>query len=187
VLCVDEKSEIQALDRTAPILPMQPGLAERRTHDYVRHATTTLFAALDLATGKVTAACHPRHRHQEFLRFLKQVARAYPDGQLHPVMDNYAAHKRIEVRDWLAANPRVQVHFTPTSGSWLNLVEVWFGIIERQAIRRGTFRSVKQLNAKIRTFIDNWNDDRAHPFVWTKTADEILTKANRPTTSNSGH
>jgi transposase len=187
VLCVDEKSEIQALDRTAPVLPMQPGLAERRTHDYVRHGTTTLFAALDVATGKVTAACHPRHRHQEFLRFLKQVARAHPGGELHLVMDNYAAHKRIEVRDWLAANPRVQVHFTPTSGSWLNLVEVWFGIIERQAIRRGTFRSVNELNAKIRTFIDNWNDDRAHPFVWTKTADEILKKANRPTTSNSGH
>jgi transposase len=166
---------------------MQPGLAQQRSHDYVRHGTTTLFAALDVATGKVTAACHPRHRHQEFLRFLKQVARAYPDGELHLVMDNYAAHKRIEVRDWLAANPRVQVHFTPTSGSWLNLVEVWFGIIERQAIRRGTFRSVKQLNTKIRTFIDNWNHDRAHPFVWTKTADEILKKANRPTTSNSGH
>jgi transposase len=187
VLCVDEKSEIQALDRTAPVLPMQPGLTEGRTHDYVRHGTTTLFAALDVATGRVTAACHPRHRHQEFLRFLKQVARAHPGGELHLVMDNYAAHKRIEVRDWLAANPRVQVHFTPTSGSWLNLVEVWFGIIERQAIRRGTFRSVKELNAKIRTFIDNWNDDRAHPFVWTKTADEILKKANRPTTSNSGH
>ncbi|MGI8881436.1 MAG: IS630 family transposase [Jatrophihabitans sp.] len=187
VLCVDEKSQIQALDRTAPMLPMQPGLPERRTHDYVRHGTTTLFAALEIATGTVTASCQPRHRHQEFLRFLKQVARAYPDRELHLVMDNYAAHKRIEVRDWLAANPRVTVHFTPTSGSWLNLVEVWFGIIERQAIRRGTFRSVKELNARIRAFIDNWNDDRAHPFVWTKTADQILAKANRPTTSNSGH
>jgi transposase/transposase-like protein len=187
VLCVDEKSQIQALDRTAPLLPMQPGLAERRTADYVRHGTPTLFAALEVATGTITAACQPRHRHQEFLRFLKQVAKAYPDRELHLVMDNYAAHKRVEVRDWLAANPRMQVHFTPTSGSWLNLVEVWFGIIERQAIRRGTFRSVKDLNAKIRTFIDNWNDDRAHPFVWTKTADQILAKANRPTTSNSDH
>jgi transposase len=187
VLCIDEKSQIQALDRTGPILPMQPGLAERRSHDYVRHGTTTLFAALEIATGTVTAACQPRHRHQEFLRFLKQVAKTYPDRELHLVMDNYAAHKRLEIRDWLDANPRVQVHFTPTSGSWLNLVEVWFGIIERQAIRRGTFRSVKELNTKIRAFIDNWNDDRAHPFVWTKTADEILTKANRPTTSNSDH
>jgi transposase/transposase-like protein len=187
VLCVDEKSQIQALDRTAPILPMQPGLAERRSHDYVRHGTTTLFAALEIATGKVTAACQPRHRHQEFLRFLKQVAKAHPDRELHLVMDNYAAHKRIEVDRWLQANPHVHVHFTPTSASWMNLVEVWFGIIERQAIRRGTFRSVKELNTKIRAFIDNWNDDRAHPFVWTKTADQILAKANRQTTSNSGH
>jgi transposase len=186
VLCVDEKSEIQALDRTAPMLPMQPGLPERRTHDYVRHGTTTLFAALEIATGKVTAACQPRHRYQEFLRFLKQVAKAYPDQDLHLVMDNYAAHKRIEVRRWLAANPRVQVHFTPTSASWMNLVEVWFGIIERQAIHRGTFRSVKELNAKIRTYIDGWND-RCHPFAWTKTADEILAKANRQNTSETAH
>lgn len=126
VLCVDEKSQIQALDRTAPTLPMQPGRAANWTHDYRRHGTTTLFAALEIATGKVTAACKPRHRHQEFLAFGKQVARAYPEGELHLVMDNYAAHKRIEVRDWLAANPRVHVHFTPTSASWLNLVEVWF-------------------------------------------------------------
>ena len=186
VLCVDEKSQIQALDRTAPILPMQPGLPERRTHDYVRHGTTTLFAALEIATGKVTATCQQRHRHQEFLRFLKQVARAYPDDELHLVMDNYAAHKRVEIRDWLAANPRIQVHFTPTSGSWLNLVEVWFGIIERQAIHRGTFRSVKELTGKIRLFIDGWND-RAHPFVWTKTADQILSKAHRQKTSETGH
>jgi len=186
VLCVDEKSQIQALDRTAPMLPMQPGLPERRTHDYVRHGTTTLFAALDIATGQVTAACKPRHRHQEFLAFLKQVARAYPDRELHLVMDNYAAHKRVEVRDWLAANPRVTVHFTPTSGSWLNLVEVWFGIIERQAIHRGTFGSVRNLNAKIRAYITGWND-RSHPFVWTKTAADILTKANRKITSNTDH
>lgn len=186
VLCVDEKSQIQALDRTAPMLPMQPHLPQRRTHDYVRHGTKTLFAALEIAPGQVTAACKPRHRHQEFLAFLKQVARAYPDQQLHLVMDNYAAHKRVEIRDWLAANPRIHVHFTPTSGSWLNLVEVWFGIIERQAIHRGTFRSVQDLNTKIRAFIHGWND-RKHPFVWTKTADEILKKANRQNTSNTAH
>ncbi|WP_405056061.1 IS630 family transposase [Kribbella sp. NBC_01505] len=186
VLCVDEKSQIQALDRTQPMLPMQPGLAERRTHDYVRHGTSTLFAALEIATGTVTAACKPRHRHQEFLAFLKQVARAYPDTDLHLVMDNYAAHKRPEIKAWLAANPRIHTHFTPTSGSWLNLVEVWFGIIERQAIRRGTFRSVRDLNAKIRTFVDGWND-RCHPFVWTKTPDQILKKANRHQTSETVH
>jgi transposase len=176
------------------MLPMQPGFPERRTHDYVRHGTSTLFAALEIATGRVTAACKPRHRHQEFLAFLKQVARAYPADvddhgrpiELHLIMDNYATHKRIEVRDWLAANPRIKVHFTPTSGSWLNLVEVWFGIIDRQAIRRGVFGSVKDLNAKIRAFIDGWND-RAHPFVWTKTSDQILTKANRQPTSETRH
>jgi transposase len=186
VLCVDEKSQIQALDRTAPMLPMQPGLPERRTHDYVRHGTTTLFAALEIATGKITGRCQPRHRHQEFLRFLKQVARAYPGVELHLVMDNYAAHKRIEIRDWLAANPRAHVHFTPTSASWMNLVEVWFGIIQRQAIHRGTFGSVKDLTGAIRAFIDGWND-RAHPFVWTKPADQILAKANRQKTSTTEH
>jgi transposase len=186
VLCVDEKSQIQALDRTAPMLPMQPGMPERRTHDYVRHGTTTLFAALNIATGTVTGRCQPRHRHQEFLRFLKQVARAYPGQPLHLVMDNYAAHKRVEIRDWLAANPRVQVHFTPTSASWMNLVEVWFGIIERQAIHRGSFASVTDLNRRIRAFIDGWND-RCHPFVWTKTAEQILAKANRQKTSDAPH
>ncbi len=186
VLCVDEKSQIQALDRTAPMLPMQPGLPERRTHDYTRHGTTTLFAALEIATGTVTGLTQPRHRHQEFLRFLHHVAKAYPDQELHLVMDNYATHKRIEVRDWLADNPRIHVHFTPTSGSWLNLVEVWFGIIEKQAIHRGSFDSVRDLNTKIRAFINGWND-RCHPFVWTKTADQILKKANRPTTSTTAH
>jgi len=186
VLCVDEKSQIQALDRTQKTLPMQPGHAEQRTHDYVRHGTTTLFAALEIATGKVTGVCKNRHRHQEFLAFLKHVARAYPDQQLHLVMDNYAAHKRVEIRTWLAANPQIQVHFTPTSGSWLNLVEVWFGIIERQAVRRGTFRSVRDLNTKIRTFINGWND-RKHPFIWTKTADDVLTKINRKRISAPSH
>jgi transposase/transposase-like protein len=186
VLCCDEKSQIQALDRTAPMLPMQPCLPERRTHDYVRHGTTTLFAALNIATGTITAACQPRHRHQEFLRFLKQVATAYPEGDLHLIMDNYATHKRVEIRDWLAANPRIYVHFTPTSASWLNLVEVWFSIIERQAIHRGSFRSVRDLNTKIRAFIDGWND-RCHPFIWTKTTDQILTKADRKKTSDAPH
>jgi transposase len=186
VLCVDEKSQIQALDRTQKMLPMQPGRPERRTHDYVRHGTTTLFAALEIATGEVTGLCRPRHRHQEFLVFLRHVARAYPDVELHLVMDNYAAHKHPKVKAWLADNPRIHVHFTPTSGSWLNLVEVWFGIIERQAIHRGTFTSVRDLMTAIRSFINGWND-RCRPFVWTKTADEILTKANRQPTSVSAH
>ena len=178
VLCVDEKSQIQALDRTQKTLPMQPGHAEQRTHDYVRHGTTTLFAALNIATGQVTGVCKDRHRHQEFLTFLKHVARTYPDQELHLVMDNYATHKKAEVGDWLADNPRISVHFTPTSGSWLNLVEVWFGIIERQAIRRGTFTSVHDLTGRIRAFITGWNR-RKHPFIWTKTPDEILNKINR--------
>nr|WP_232840280.1 IS630 family transposase [Nocardia aurea] len=186
VLCVDEKSQIQALDRTAPTLPMQIGIPERQTHDYIRHGTTTLFAALEIATGKVTGLCKPRHRHQEFLAFLKHLARAYPGRELHLVMDNYAAHKKAEVRDWLTENPRIRVHYTPTSASWMNLVEVWFGIIERQAIHRGTFRNVRELTTAIRAFINGWNP-RAHPFVWTKTAEEILTKAQRPKTSNTDH
>jgi transposase len=186
VVCIDEKSQIQALDRTAPILPIRPGLPEKATHDYVRHGTTTLFAALEVATGKVTDACHPRHTHAEFLAFLKQVAKAYPRVPLHVVADNYATHKHPAVQAWLAKHPRVRMHFTPTSGSWLNLVEVFFGIITRQAIRRGTFTSVKDLIAAIETFIDAWND-RCQPFVWTKTADEILTKANRKATSNTRH
>ena len=186
VVCIDEKSQIQALDRTAPILPIRPGLPEKATHDYVRHGTTTLFAALEVATGTVTDACHPRHTHAEFLAFLKQVAKAYPRVPLHVVADNYATHKHPAVQAWLAKHPRVRMHFTPTSGSWLNLVEVFFGIITRQAIRRGTFTSVKDLIAAIETFIDAWND-RCQPFAWTKTADEILTKANRKVTSNTRH
>lgn len=177
VLCVDEKSQIQALDRTAPLLPMRTGDIEKRTHDYKRHGTTTLFAALEIATGHVTAALKPKHRHQEFLAFLRQLHRAYPEQELHLVMDNYATHKTPEVKAWLVKHPNFTVHFTPTSASWLNLVEVWFGIIDRQAIRRGVFTSVKDLNQKIRQFIDGWNE-RKHPFVWTKTADEILAKAN---------
>ncbi len=186
VVCIDEKSQIQALDRTAPILPIRPGVPEKATHDYVRHGTTTLYAALEVATGKVTDACFPRHTHAEFLAFLKHVAKAYPRVPVHVVADNYATHKHPAVTAWLAKNPRVTMHFTPTSGSWLNLVEVFFGIITRQAIRRGTFTSVKDLIAAIETFIDGWND-RCQPFVWTKTADEILTKAHRKSTSNTRH
>ena len=186
VLCVDEKSQIQALNRTQKVLPMQPGHDEQRTHDYVRHGTTTLFAALEIATGQVTGQCKNRHRHQEFLAFLKHVARTYPGRELHLVMDNYAAHKRPEIKAWLSANPRIHVHFTPTSGSWLNLVEVWFGIIERQAIRRGTFGSVRDLTIKIKQFIDGWND-RKHPFIWTKTADDVLAKIKRKRISTTDH
>ena len=173
VLCIDEKSQIQALDRTAPMLPLRPGLPERATHDYKRNGTTTLFAALEVATGRVTDRCFERHGTAEFLAFLKQVARAYPRRELHVVLDNYHTHKRPDIEAWLAKHPRVTLHFTPTSGSWLNLVEVFFGIITRQAIRRGSYASVPQLVAAIRAFIDGWNE-RCHPFTWTKTADEIL-------------
>jgi transposase len=186
VLCVDEKSQIQALNRTQKTLPMQPGHAEQRTHDYVRHGTTTLFAALEIATGKVTGLCKNRHRHQEFLAFLKHVARAYPDRELHLVMDNYAAHKHPNVKVWLASNPRIHVHFTPTSGSWLNLVEVWFSIIEKQAIHRGSFPSVRDLMIKIRDFINGWNN-RCHPFIWTKPADQVLDKVKRKRNSLTLH
>ena len=186
VLSVDEKSQIQALDRTAPVLPMQPHLIERRSHDYIRHGTSTLFAALEVATGKVTARMARRHRQQEFLTFLRQIARAYPDQDLHLIMDNYAAHKAPAVKAWLAANPRIAVHFTPTHASWMNMVETWFSMAERQAIHRGTYRSVRELNAKIRAYIDGWND-RAHPFTWTKTADQILAKANRKKNSRAEH
>ena len=176
VLCVDEKSQVQALDRTAPVLPLRLGVPEKQTADYIRHGTTTLFAALEVATGKVTDACYPRHRHEEFLKFLKQVAKTYPRVKLHIVCDNYATHKHPAVRAWLETHKRITMHFTPTSGSWLNMVEIFFGIITRQAIRRGTFTSVKDLIAAIETYIDAWNE-RCQPFTWTKTADEVLTKA----------
>jgi len=189
VLSVDEKSQIQALDRTAPMLPLRPGLPERRTHDYRRHGTTTLFAALEVATGKITAdACYPRHRHQEFLRFLAKAAAAHPGVALHIVLDNYAAHKHPQVRHWLAkpANKRITLHFTPTGCSWLNMVEIFFSIITRQAIRRGTFRSVKELTAAIGAFIDAYND-RCQPFTWTKDADQLLVKSDRQRTNATRH
>ena len=178
VVSVDEKSQIQALDRTAPMLPLRPGLPARRTYDYKRNGITTLFAALEVATGKITAdACFPRHRHQEFLKFLRKVAAAHPGTDQHVVLDNYGTHKHPEVRKWLAkpANQRITLHFTPTGCSWLNMVEIFFGIITRQAIRRGTFTSVKDLTAAIGRFIDAYND-RCQPFTWTKDADELLTK-----------
>jgi transposase len=174
VLAVDEKSQMQALDRTAPVLPMMPAVPGRQTHDYVRHGTTSLFAALDIATGKVIGAHLHRHRHQEFLRFLKTIDKATPaELDLHLICDNYATHKTPEVRRWLAAHPRFHLHFTPTSGSWLNLVERWFAELTNRKLRRSTHRSVAELEADVHAWIDAWNAD-PRPFVWTKTADQIL-------------
>ena len=183
VVCVDAKPQVQALDRTQPI---RPGLPEKATHDDIQHGTTTLLAALEIATGQVTDACYPRHRHQEFLKFLKKVAAAYPGHELHVVCGNYATRKRPKVKAWLKENPRVRLHFTPAGCSWLNLVEVFLTIITRQAIRRGTFTSVKDLVARIGQFIDGWND-RCQPFVWTKTAGELLASAKRKEAPRAGH
>jgi putative transposase len=179
VLCVDEKSQIQALDRTQPVLPMGLGYLEGITHQYVRHGTTTLFAALDLATGKVIAQCKKRHRHQEFLQFLKHIDAQVPKTlDIHLVVDNYATHKHTKIRNWLAARPRYHIHYTPTYSSWLNQVEIWFNIITQKAIRRGTFRSIKQLTDKIDQFVKNYNSS-SQPFSWTATADSILDKMKR--------
>ena len=174
------------MNRTQPILPVRPGLPEKATHDYKRNGTTTLFAALEIATGAVTDRCYERHGKAEFLDFLKRVARAYPRRELHIVLDNYHTHKHDEINQWLAKHPRITLHFTPTSGSWLNLVEVFFSIITRQAIRRGSFDSVKALIAAIRAYIDGYNE-RCQPFVWTKTAEDILPRATRQRTSDAGH
>jgi putative transposase len=179
ILCVDEKSQIQALNRTQPVLPMGLGYVEGITHDYVRHGTTTLFAALNVATGEVLTACKRRHRHQEYLNFLKRVDTNVPaDLEIHLVVDNYATHKHPQVKRWLAAHPRYHVHYTPTSASWLNQVEIWFNIITQRAIRRGTFKSVKELVAKINQFVEQYNA-ATRPFVWTATADSILEKIKR--------
>ena len=179
VLCVDEKSQIQALDRTQPMLPLGLGYVEGVTHGYVRHGTTTLFAALDVATGKVLTQCKPRHRHQEFLQFLKYIDANTPkDLDLHLIVDNYATHKHAKVRRWLAARKRYHVHFVPTYSSWLNQVEIWFNIITQKAIRRGAFRSVKDLVQKIQRFIDTYNT-KTKPFMWTATADSILQQVHR--------
>jgi putative transposase len=179
VLCVDEKTQIQALDRTQPLLPLGLGYVEGVTHDYERHGTTTLFAALDVFSGHVMTQCTARHRHQEFLRFLQRIEAAVPeDLNIHLVVDNYVTHKHKKVRNWLAARPRFQVHYTPTYASWLNQVEIWFNIITQKAIRRGTFRSVTDLVAKIDSFVESYNSE-ARPFVWTATADSILAKIER--------
>jgi transposase len=174
VLAVDEKSQIQALDRTAPCLPMLPTTPQRRTHDYVRHGTTSLFAAYDLASGPVIAQHYRRHRHQEFLRFLKLIDAAVPkDLDLHLVLDNYATRKTPAIHQWLLRHPRFHLHFTPTSSSWLNLVERWFAELTNRKLRRSAHRSVTDLEADIRRWINEWNKN-PRPFVWTKTADEIL-------------
>ena len=179
VLCVDEKSQIQALDRTQPLLPMRPGQVERRTHDYIRHGTTSLFAALDIATGAVIGRCYPRHRSSEFRKFLDQVEASVPaDLDVHLVMDNYATHKTKPVRDRLAKRPRWHVHFTPTGASWLNQVERFFALLTEKQIRRGVHRSTQQLEHDIRAFIDAHNAD-PKPFRWTKSADDILAAIQR--------
>ncbi len=179
VLCVDEKSQIQALERTQPILPLGLGYVEGVTHSYIRHGTTTLFAALEIASGKVLTQCKPRHRHQEFLQFLKYIDQNVPkDLDIHLVVDNYATHTHEKVKRWIAARPRYHVHYTPTYASWLNQVEIWFGILTQKAIRRGTFKKVKDLVASIQEFTDRYNA-HSHPFVWTAMAESILAKITR--------
>lgn len=179
VLCVDEKSQIQALDREQPVLPMMPGIPERRTHNYVRHGTTSLFAALDVATGFVIGKCYKRHRASEFLDFLKQIDANVPDDlDVHIVMDNYATHKTAAIRAWLARRPRYHIHFTPTSASWINQVERWFAELTRKQLQRGVHTSVSQLEADIRGFIERHNEN-PKPFRWTKSADEILASVKR--------
>jgi transposase len=179
VLCVDEKSQIQALDREQPVLPMMPGIPERRTHNYVRHGTTSLFAALDVATGFVIGKCYKRHRASEFLDFLKQIDAKVPDDlDVHIVMDNYATHKTAAIRAWLARRPRYYIHFTPTSASWINQVERWFAELSRKQLQRGVHTSVSQLEADIRGFIERHNEN-PKPFRWTKSADEILASVKR--------
>jgi transposase len=174
VLCVDEKSQIQALDRSQPVLPMMPGMPERRTHDYARHGITSLFAAFSIADGTVISELHRRHRHQEFLKFLKTIDKNVPAGlDVHLVCDNYGTHKTPEVQQWLARHPRFRMHFTPTGSSWINQVERWFGYLTDQLIRRGVHKSVQALEADIRTWIETWNQN-PRPFAWTKTAEEIL-------------
>jgi transposase len=179
VLCLDEKSQIQALERTQPLLPLGFGYVEGVTHDYLRHGTTTLFAALDLLDGTVLAQCRPRHRHQEFLSFLRAIDQAVPaDLAIHVILDNYATHKHPKVKAWLAARPRWHLHFIPTYSSWLNLVERFFALISDKTIRRGSFRSVRDLVAKIDHFVTHYNQT-CHPFVWTASADSILAKLQR--------
>jgi transposase len=174
VLCVDEKSQIQALDRSAPVLPMMPGMPERRTHDYIRHGVTTLFAALDVATGEIIGSIHRRHRAVEFKKFLTKLDTEVPaDLDVHLICDNYGTHKSPAVRKWLEAHPRFHMHFTPTYSSWLNQIERWFGLLTDKQIRRGTHKSLQALEKDIRNWIKTWNES-PRPFTWTKSADEIL-------------
>ena len=174
VLCVDEKSQVQALDRSQPVLPMMPGMPERRTHDYARHGVTSLFAAFNIADGTVIGELHRRHRHQEYLKFLRKIDKSVPSGlDVHIVCDNYATHKTPEVQEWLARRPRFHVHFTPAGSSWVNQVERWFGLLTDQMIRRGVHKSVQALEADIRRWTDTWNES-PRPFTWAKTAGEIL-------------
>jgi transposase len=189
VLCVDEKSQIQALDRTAPLLPMRPGQAERRTHDYKRHGTTSLFAALDARTGKIIGQNQQRHRSTEFRNFLDTIEKNVPEElDVHLILDNYGTHKTKLIRDWLTKRPRFHVHFTPTSASWLNLVERWFALLTERQLRRGIHRSTKELKAAIDDFIQHHNRD-PKPFIWHKTADQILDSVARfcKRTLDSGH
>ena len=178
VLCVDEKSSIQALDRTQPGLPLKQGRGETMTHDYKRHGTSTLFAALNVRDGSVIGECKKRHRHQEFLAFLKTVERQTTEGDLHIIVDNYATHKHQRIKNWLRRNKRVHLHFIPTSSSWLNLVERFFGLITEKQIRRGVFRSVAELEQRIEEYVDVYHRD-PKPFVWTKSTDEIIEKVGR--------
>lgn len=189
VLCVDEKSQVQALNRTQPILPLAPGVPARQSHDYERHGVTSLFAAMDVASGVTISNCYRRHRHQEFLRFLNDIDANLPGGfDVHLVMDNYGTHKVAKVRAWLARHPRYQVHFTPTSGSWLNLVERLFAELTERCVRRGSHTAVRSLEKSMLDYLDNRNRD-PKPFVWTASADHILGKVDRvcKRISRSGH
>jgi len=189
VLCVDVKSQIQALDRTAPILPLLPGTPQRASHDYKRAGTSSLYAALDIASGKVIGSLHARHRAIEFKKFLQRLDQEVPaELEVHLILDNASTHKTPAIKKWLLAHPRFALHFTPTSSSWLNLVERWFAELTTKKLRRGSHRSVRQLNTDIRDWIDNWNDN-PRPFVWTKTADEILDSIARycKRINDSGH
>jgi transposase len=189
VLCVDEKSQIQALDRTQPLLPMRPGQVERRSHDYKRHGTTSLFAALNVKTGAVIGECHRRHRSVEFRKFLDTIDKNVPRSlEVHLILDNYGTHKTAIIRNWLAKRPRFHVHFTPTSASWINLVERWFATLTEKQIRRGVHRSVRQLETAIKSYLQISNE-APKPFVWTKTADDILAAVARycQRTSETGY
>jgi transposase len=175
VLSIDEKTQIQALDRTQPLLPLDFGVTEQRTHDYRRHGITNLFAALDVASGQVTADCYPERTGARFVAFLRKAVKPHAGKEIHVVLDNLSTHDTPEVRAWLAAHPNVTFHFTPVGSSWLNMIEIWFGIITRQSIRRGTFTSVNALIVRIRDYVQHWNTD-AKPFTWTATTDDILAK-----------